>query len=146
MFSKVLLNLISYAGGFGSVIKVSKIFKIDEVETQEWEGVCTMRWIAGRDDAKNFRFVHYKYEPNWSTNKTHLHHARESAYYILEGSARVSINGKEHVIGPSSAVYLKPGDIHGVVGAGPKGLVMLEVWAPVEPDIVYYEDGKKIKD
>ena len=87
-----------------------------------------MRWIAGREDAKHFRFVHYTYEPNWSTNKTHLHHARESAYYILEGSALVHINGEETMIGPGAAVYLSPGDIHGVVGAGPEGLVMLEVW------------------
>jgi len=123
---------------------LSKIFKIDEVETAEWEGVCTMRWIASRENAKHFRFVHYTYEPNWSTNNTHLHHARESAYYILDGSAKVRINGEETMIGPNMAVYLSPGDIHGVVGAGPEGLVMLEVWAPVDPDIVYFEDGKQV--
>ena len=125
---------------------MSKIFKIDEVETAEWEGVCTMRWIASSKEAKHFRFVHYTYEPNWSTNKTHLHNSRESAYYILEGSARVHINGEETVIGPGTAVYLSPGDIHGVVGAGPEGLVMLEVWAPVDPDIVYYEDGEPVEE
>ena len=125
---------------------LSKIFKIDEVETAEWEGVCTMRWIAGSKEAKHFRFVHYTYEPNWSTNKTHLHHERESAYYILEGSARVHINGEETMIGPGTAVYLSPGDIHGVVGAGPEGLVLLEVWAPAEPDLVYYEDGEPVEE
>ena len=128
------------------MIVLSKIFKIDEVETEQWEGVCTMRWIASRhQDAKHFRFVHYTYEPNWSTTKTHLHNARESAYYILEGAARVHINGEDHEIGPGTAVYLSPGDIHGVVGAGPEGLVLLEVWAPIDPDIVYYEDGEPVE-
>lgn len=122
---------------------MSKIIKIDEAPSEPWEGVCDMRWIASSNvGAKNFRFVHYTYEPNWSSKKTHLHKARESAYYILEGKAKLHINGEEQWIEPGTAVYLSPGDTHSIVGAGPDGLVMLEVWAPTEPDIVYFEDGK----
>lgn len=127
-------------------IKLSKVFKIEDVETQEWEGVATMRWITSKaDNAKHLRFVHYTYEPNWSTNKTHLHHTRESAYYILEGKAIVHLNGEDIEMDAGTAANLAPGDIHGVVGAGPEGMVMLEVWAPAEPDIVYFEDGKKVE-
>jgi mannose-6-phosphate isomerase-like protein (cupin superfamily) len=124
---------------------LSKIIKINKAETAEWEGVCTMRWIASSGvDAKHLRFVHYTYDPDWSTKRTHLHHERESAYYILEGKALVSINGEETWIGEGEAVYVSPGDIHGIVASGPEGMKMLEVWAPVAPDLVYYEDGKPI--
>lgn len=126
---------------------MSKIIKMNEAPTEPWEGVCDMRWIASsKVDAKHFRFVHYTYEPNWSSNKTHLHYERESAYYILEGKAKLHINGEEKWIEEGTAVYLTPGDIHSIVGAGPDGMKMLEVWAPTEPDIVYFVDGVEVKD
>jgi quercetin dioxygenase-like cupin family protein len=126
---------------------LSKIIKIDEAPPEPWEGVCDMRWIASsKVDAKHFRFVHYTYEPNWSSNMTHLHNARESAYYILEGKARLHLNGEEKWIKAGTAVYLSPGDIHSIVGAGPEGMKMLEVWAPTEPDIVYFKDGERVSE
>ena len=106
-----------------------------------------MRWLASKHEgATNFRAVHYEYEPNWSTKTTHLHKARESVYIILEGLAKVHLNGEEHELGAGNVVYLSPGDIHGIVGSGPNGLKMIEVWSPVDPDIVYYEDGQPVDD
>ena len=125
---------------------MSKIIKMEEAPTEPWEGVCMMRWIASsKVDAKTLRFVHYTYEPNWSSNMTHLHHQRESAYYILEGKALLHINGEEKWIEPGTGVYLKPGDKHSIVGAGPEGMKMLEVWAPADPDIVYFRDGVEVE-
>jgi quercetin dioxygenase-like cupin family protein len=126
---------------------LSKIFKIDEAEKLVQEGVYTMSWLASKHEgAMNFRAVHYEYEPNWSTKKTHLHKARESVYIILEGLAKVHLNGEEHELGAGNVVYLSPGDIHGIVGSGPDGLKMIEVWSPVDPDIVYFEDGQPIEE
>lgn len=128
------------------MIQVSKIFKLEEAEKMKQEGVYTMSWLASHHEgAKNFRAVHYEYESNWSTNKTHLHHARESVYIILAGLAKVHLNGELHELGASMVAYLTPGDIHGIVGSGPDGLKMIEVWSPVDPDIVYFEDGKEVK-
>ena len=105
-----------------------------------------MSWMASsKEGAKNFRAVHYSYEPNWFTKKTHLHKARESVYYILEGLAKVHLNREVHELGPGTVVYLSPGDIHGIVGSGPSGFKMIEIWSPIDPDIVYYEDGKVIE-
>jgi quercetin dioxygenase-like cupin family protein len=128
------------------VIIVSKIFKIEEADKMVKDGVYTMRWFASKyEGAEKFRAVQYDYEPNWTTNMTHLHTERESVYIILEGLAKVHLNGEVHELGPNTVAYLSPGDIHGVVGSGPKGMKMIEVWAPIEPDIVYFEDGNEVK-
>ncbi len=125
---------------------MSKIFKIDEAEKMVQEGVYTMRWLASKHEgAMNFRAVQYEYEPNWSTKKTHLHNARESVYIILDGLAKVHLNGEEKELGAGTAVYLSPGDVHGIVGSGPEGLKMIEIWAPIDPDIVYFENGSPIE-
>ena len=98
--------------------------------------------LAGKDlGAKNFTTVMYEYEPNWTTKRMHTHDARESIYIILEGLAKVHLNGEEHELGPGMVVYLSPGDMHGVIGSGPEGMKMIEIWAPQDPDITYYEDG-----
>ena len=132
--------------GVSFLINLSKIFNISQAEKRVEEGVYTMSWLASsKEGATNFRAVQYTYEPNWVTNKTHLHRARESVYYILEGLAKVHLNGEVHELGPGTAVYLSPGDIHGIVGSGPFGFKMVEIWSPIDPDIVYFEDGKEVE-
>lgn len=126
---------------------MSRIFKLADAEKVVQEGIYTMRWLASsHEGAERFRAVHYEYEPNWSTSRTHLHRARESVYIVLDGLAKVHLNGETHELEAGAVAYLSPGDIHGVVGSGPEGLKMVEVWAPVEQDIVYFEDGVEIKD
>ncbi len=127
-------------------IKLSKIFKAKDASTYVNEGVYTMYNLAGKHQgAKNFTTVMYEYEADWSTDMTHIHDARESVYIILEGLAKVHLNGEEHELGPGMVVYLSPGDMHGVIGSGPEGFKMIEVWAPQDPDITYYENGKKVE-
>ena len=126
---------------------MSRIFNLADAEKVEREGVYTMRWLASsHEGAERFRAVHYEYEPNWSTNMTHLHRARESVYIVLDGLAKVHLNGETHELEAGAVAYLSPGDIHGVVGSGPRGLRMVEVWAPAEQDIVYFKDGVEITD
>jgi len=128
------------------VIQLSKIFKATDASTYVNEGVYTMYRLAGKDvGAKNFTTVMYDYAPNWSTKRRHTHDARESIYIILEGLAKVHLNGEDHELGPGMVVYLSPGDMHGVTGSGPEGLKMIEVWAPQDPDVTYYEDGKVVE-
>jgi len=125
---------------------VSKIFTVETADKMVMPGVSTMYKLASKElGAKHFMLVQYDYEPNWSSKRTHIHNHRESVYLILDGLARIHLNGEEHELGAGSVVYLSPGDMHGVVGSGPEGLKMIEAWAPTDPDIVYYENGKIVK-
>ena len=89
--------------------------------------------------------VLYEYQPSFSTRRVHYHERRESEYIVLEGEARVHLNGEEHILHQGDAAYLSPKDLHGVVGSGPKGLKMIEIWAPQEKDVIYLEDGKVVE-
>jgi mannose-6-phosphate isomerase-like protein (cupin superfamily) len=125
---------------------MSKIFKVKEARKSTNPGVSDMYWLADKDlGATKFMAVEYEYVPNFSTKRIHYHERRESAYIILEGEAKIHLNGKEHTLHPGEVAYLSPKDIHGVIGSGPKGLKMIEIWAPQEQDIVYLEDGKIVK-
>jgi quercetin dioxygenase-like cupin family protein len=120
---------------------MSKIFKLTEARTVETVGVSKTRWLVDRElGATKMMAVLYEYEPNLEMKKLHYHVNRESAYLILEGEAKIHINGKEHIVGPGNFVYLSPKDIHGVVGTGRAGLKYLEFWSPMESDVVYINE------
>lgn len=125
---------------------MSKIFKATNASKMINEGIYKMYRLAGKGlGAKNFTVVMYEYEPNWSTKRIHNHDARESIYIILDGVAKVHLNGEDHQLGPGMVVYLSPGDIHGVIGSGPSGFKMIEAWTPQDPDVTYYENGKIVE-
>ncbi len=123
---------------------MSKIFKVADAKTVDTPGVNAMRWLLdGEVGATRMMAALYDYEPNLRMEKLHYHVARESAYMILEGEARIHLNGEVHTLNPETVVYISPGDIHGVVGTGAEGLRLLEVWSPAERDIVYLDNEAK---
>jgi mannose-6-phosphate isomerase-like protein (cupin superfamily) len=125
---------------------MSKIFKVKEARKSTNPGVSDMYWLADKElGATKLMAVEYEYVPNFSTKRVHYHERRESAYIILEGEAKIHLNGEEHILHPGDVAYLSPKDIHGVIGSGSKGLKMIEIWSPQEQDIVYLEDGKVVK-
>lgn len=121
---------------------MSKIFKIDEAERVESLGARRRIQELG---AEKLRAVVFEYEPNWATERVHYHNERESIYIIVEGSSTVHLNGEEHECGPGTVVYLSPKDVHGVVATGDNGMKMIEVWAPIEPDFIYLDNGGAVK-
>ena len=62
------------------------------------------------------------YQPNFSTKRVHYHKRRESTYIVLDGEAKIHLNGEEYLLHQGDVAYLSPKDIHGVVGSDPKGL------------------------
>jgi len=124
---------------------MSKIFKVKEARKSTNPGASEMYWLVDKDlGAEKLMAVLYEYQPNFSTKRVHYHERRESAYIVLEGEARVHLNGEEHILRPGDVAYLSPKDIHGVVGSGSNGLKMIEIWAPQEKDVIYLEDGKVV--
>jgi len=120
---------------------MSRIFKLTDARTVEEVGISKTRWLVDRElGATKMMAVLYEYEPNLKMNKLHYHANRESAYFILEGEAKIHLNGNEYNVGPGNFVYLSPKDIHGVVGTGNEGLKYLEFWAPLESDVVYINE------
>lgn len=139
---KVGAGLIPLLGGLQR--EMSKIFNMENAKRVDTPGVSTMRWLLDREvGATKMMAALYDYEPNLRMERLHYHVSRESAYLVLEGEARIHLNGEEHKLGPETVVYISPGDVHAVVGTGVEGLKLLEVWSPAERDIVYLDERPK---
>ena len=124
----------------GMIIEMSKIYRIEEAHRDVNPGVRTLTALVGkRTGNEKMAAIIVEYEPGVEPGGIHYHERRESAYIALEGSATISLNGEEQEITAGTVVNLTPGDPHGFVKVGPDGFKMIEVWAPLDPDIVYID-------
>jgi quercetin dioxygenase-like cupin family protein len=122
------------------IIEMSKIYSIEEAYKEVDPGIRTLTVLAGRRTGnEKMAAIIVEYEPGVEPGGIHYHERRESAYIALEGSATISLNGGEHEITAGTVVNLTPGDPHGFVKVGPDGYKMIEVWAPLDSDIVYID-------
>jgi quercetin dioxygenase-like cupin family protein len=60
----------------------------------------------------------------------HVHAVAEHAYYVLEGSGRVTLGDTAHEVGAGSVVFVAPGVRHSVVATGSHDLVFVVSTAP----------------
>jgi mannose-6-phosphate isomerase-like protein (cupin superfamily) len=66
----------------------------------------------------------------------HYHSNSDNLYYVLEGRARVIVEGKEMFAGPGEAVFIPKGEKHDVANVGEGDLRVIEVKAPAESDFI----------
>lgn len=71
----------------------------------------------------------YCLEPG-QEQRAHAHAGQDKVYVVLEGAARVVIDGEESVLEPGEAVLARAGQVHGVSSAGTGRLVALVVMSP----------------
>ena len=62
--------------------------------------------------------------------KAHTHDAQDKLYYVLRGTGRFSLAGKEETLGAGAALVAPAGVEHGLINDGPTPLVALVVVAP----------------
>jgi mannose-6-phosphate isomerase-like protein (cupin superfamily) len=64
----------------------------------------------------------------------HAHPASDTPlaefYLVLDGEARLTIDGTEHVLGPGDSALAPVGSEHDVLNAGAGPLRLLTVWGP----------------
>ena len=48
----------------------------------------------------------------------HLHRDREEYFFVIEGTYRLSVNGRETTIGPGTLVFVPRGTLHGFTNIG----------------------------
>jgi len=65
--------------------------------------------------------------------KPHAHADQDKIYVVLEGRARVVVDGKEETLDAGEAVVASAGQEHGVRNPGPGRLLALVVVAPPPP-------------
>jgi mannose-6-phosphate isomerase-like protein (cupin superfamily) len=60
----------------------------------------------------------------------HLHRDREEYFYVLDGTFRMSVNGKESTIGPGTLVFTPRGTVHSFSNIGTSSGRLLEWTIP----------------
>ncbi len=120
---------------------MSKIYSIEEAHREVDPGVRTLTALVGRRTGnEKVAAIIVEFEPGAEPGGIHYHERRESAYISLEGSATIMLNGEEHEITAGTVVNITPGDPHGFVKVGPDGFKMIEVFAPLDPDMIYVDE------
>lgn len=71
----------------------------------------------------------YCFEPG-QEQKPHVHQDQDKIYVVLEGEARVVVDGREETLGPGEAVMARTGAAHGLRNASQEKLLVLVVVAP----------------
>ena len=60
----------------------------------------------------------------------HHHKVTEEIYYLLSGSAEMTLEGESRPVGPGDAIAIPPGARHTIRNTGPEELVFLCTCAP----------------
>jgi mannose-6-phosphate isomerase-like protein (cupin superfamily) len=75
-------------------------------------------------------------KPGSGPGPYHYHSNSDNLYFVLEGQARVLIEGQEYLAGPGEAVFIPAGEKHDVANVGDGELRIIEVKAPAESDFI----------
>ncbi len=71
------------------------------------------------------------------------HHHRSEHWVIVEGTAKVTINGKERLVTEGESVYIPLGAVHRLENPGKVSMILIEIQTGTylhEDDIIRYED------
>lgn len=74
-------------------------------------------------------FVHVVI-PAGKSSPAHYHNVSEETYYILNGEARMIINGQEFTLVPKQACLIMPGEVHQIFNDKQVDLEFITVSAP----------------
>lgn len=91
-------------------------------------------------EAQKHSFAIVEIPPKKKSSK-HYHHESEETYYILRGTAKITIDGKEFELTPGTAAFITPPEKHKIVNSGEEVLEFVVVSSPpwVIDDSVFLE-------
>ncbi len=73
--------------------------------------------IAENIDPNKLRFHISEIEPGTSAHPPHMHVGIE-AFYVLDGSGSVEVEGESYPLSPNEAILIDPTRLHGLVNTG----------------------------
>jgi quercetin dioxygenase-like cupin family protein len=125
------------AAGTGAASDVVSTSSVDLEDVVAHGGCGTIgfaRLVSGEGGGLNF--VDLAIVPPGATIGRHTHAAEEEEFYlVLEGTARMTLDGRDVRVGPGDLVRNRPGGTHDLVNDGtePVRIFVFEVAAPGTP-------------
>ncbi len=71
----------------------------------------------------------FRFEPG-QMGARHKHEKEVEVYYCLKGKGRVTVDGKEYILSPNTALYIAPQSFHETKNIGDEEFEFLAIFAP----------------
>ena len=101
-----------------------------------WDRGTIYQLVNASTGSKQLDFHINVLKPGTGPGPYHYHSNAENLYFVLEGLAKVTIEGREVVAGAGEAVLILPGEKHDVENVGEGELRVIEVKAPPDSDFI----------
>ena len=120
-------------------MRLVEFIKLDEVPDRVLD-IGRGKWIDENHGLSKFALIFAEIEPGLTRPKYHYHEGREHTHIILEGKAKFTVEGKEHIVEADTIVLMPAGVKHRWENIGDTVLKFIEVYAPLEPDEINLDD------
>ena len=108
-----------------------RIVKASNAPTETLRGTQRKHLLSSNDGAKRFGVLFITVKPEGPPHvKYHFHKKRESAFFVIQGKAKIVVENEEHFVEPDTLVFIPPGERHQLMNAGNTELRIIEVYAP----------------
>lgn len=109
-----------------------KVLRLGEVETSKALGGTLKRMFNPETAGTEHLTFSVGYFAQGEGLKLHIHPESEEVYYVVRGEGIVHLGNEKSPlpIGPDTAIYIPPGQIHGVENTGEDRLVICFFVAP----------------
>ena len=109
-----------------------KISKVSEIPAEILNRAKRIRLVNEKTGANRFGILLITVEPGAPPHvQYHFHKKKESAYFVIQGMAKMIIEDKEYVITPDMIVFIPPGEKHQIFNIGKTELKVIEVLSPL---------------
>ncbi|MBC2595531.1 cupin domain-containing protein [Ruficoccus amylovorans] len=110
---------------------MNRVYKGDKGEPIHWMRGEEIYELIGRKSSGStlHSLMRVTIKPG-SHSRPHYHPMAEESYYLLEGRARIELDGEVMLLEPGDAALIRPGQHHQIWTVGDEPLVFLIVAAP----------------
>ncbi|MBI2184494.1 MAG: cupin domain-containing protein [Thaumarchaeota archaeon] len=117
-----------------------RIVKVGEVKPVDLEGGGGFRRIAieKATGAEKLQLMFIDLEPN-RRGPYHYHSSAEQITFVVDGSGELVVEGKRYTVERDHVVFFQPKEKHSV-NAGKKGMKLIEIYSPPDPDFVRVQE------
>jgi mannose-6-phosphate isomerase-like protein (cupin superfamily) len=112
----------------------ARVFRSEEVlwYTPPGHHRAYSKLLVGPDTGSRYIDFRLSLYPPEGYAEGHVHQRAENIYYIIRGHGVVDLDGRRHLVGPNSVVYIPPGVQHAIYNSGTEDLLFVVMASPPE--------------
>ena len=117
-------------------MNLSRVFKIEEVPIEKSTTGYMRRIVNEKTGASKIGVNIFEISPGAPSPGSHYHTKQESVGIVIEGRAKVTLEGKEYIVEPNSVIFNLPREKHKIENIGEVPFKIIIAYSPIEDDRV----------